>query len=289
MKTFTAQIPAVCFQIVPIKNLMKLKFILTTCLLALGVSAALRAQDIKLNLPGQAATPAPAATTPAPVAAPAAPQYTETQIVETIGWYMGKNSQAESFEFTPEQVEVVLRGFAAALNGKPAPFEPKQIGAQLQAYVTGKQDAYVAKLKQQGLAETAAFLAEVKKKPGVVVTASGLCYEIIKPGEGLAPKLTDTVTAHYAGALINGKVFDSSVARGEPVEFPLDQVIPGWTEGLQKIAKGGKIRLYVPPQLAYGDDGRPGIPPASTLVFDIEILDLKPTPPAPATPAPAGK
>jgi len=267
---------------------MKLKFTPTACLLALGLVATLRAQDIKLNIPGQAATPAPAAAT-APAAAPAAPVYTEAQVIETIGWYMGKNSQAESFEFTPEQVEMVLRGFSAALNGKPAPFEQKQIGAQVQAYVTAKQEAFVAKLKQKGLAETAAFLAEVKKMPGVVMTPSGLCYEIIKPGEGPAPKVTDTLKAHYTGALISGKVFDSSVARGEPVEFPLDQVIPGWTEGLQKIAKGGKIKLYVPPQLAYGDDGRPGIPPASTLVFEVEILDIKPTPPAPATPAPAGK
>jgi FKBP-type peptidyl-prolyl cis-trans isomerase len=288
MKTFTAQIPAVCFHIVSAHNLMKLKFTLTTCLLALGLVATLRAQDIKLNIPGQAAAPAPAAPA-APAPAPAAPTYTEAQVIETIGWYMGKNSQAESFEFTPGQIEIVLRGFSAALNGKPAPFEHKQIGAQVQAYVTAKQDAYIAKLKQKGLAETAAYLAEIKKTPSVKVTASGLCYEIIKPGEGPAPKLTDTVKAHYTGALISGKVFDSSIARGEPVEFPLDQVIPGWTEGLQLIAKGGKIRLYVPPQLAYGDDGRPGIPPASTLVFELEILDIKPTPPAPATPAPAGK
>ena len=89
------------------------------------------------------------------------------------------------------------------------------------------------------------------------------------------PKPTETVKVHYTGKLIDGTVFDSSVQRGEPAEFPLDQVIPGWTEGIQKMNKGGKIKLYVPPQLAYGDDGRPGIPPSSTLIFDVELLDIK--------------
>src|SRR4029079_6257408 len=104
-------------------------------------------------------------------------------------------------------------------------------------------------------------------------------------------KPNETVKVHYVGTLVNGTEFDSSVKRGEPVEFQLDQVIPGWTEGLQKISKGGKIKLYVPPQLAYGDEGRPGIPPASTLVFDVELIDIKPTPPpaaaAPGAPAAA--
>jgi FKBP-type peptidyl-prolyl cis-trans isomerase len=95
------------------------------------------------------------------------------------------------------------------------------------------------------------------------------------------------VRVHYTGKLIDGTEFDSSVKRGEPAEFPLDQVIPGWTEGIQKMNKGGKIKLYVPPHLAYGDDGRPGIPPGATLVFDVELLDIKPAAaPAPA-PAPA--
>lgn len=270
---------------------MKLKFLLSS-LLAAGLVAASHAQEIKY--PGKtdaapaAATPAPAAATPAPAAAPATPAatFTEAQILETIGWFMGKNSQTDSFEFTKEQADAVTRGFSQALAGKDAPCELKAIGPQVQAYVTAKQDAYLAKLKQNGMAESAAFLTEISKKPGVVETQSGLRYEIIKPGEGSAPKATDTVKAHYTGSLVSGKVFDSSVQRGEPVEFPLDQVIPGWTEGLQKIAKGGKIKLYVPPQLAYGDDGRPGIPPASTLVFEIEILDIKPTA-APAAAAPA--
>ena len=104
-------------------------------------------------------------------------------------------------------------------------------------------------------------------------------YEVVKAGNGTFPKATDTVTVHYTGRLIDGTVFDSSVQRGQPAEFQLDQVIPGWTEGIQKVDKGGSIKLYIPPQLAYGDEGRPGIPPSSTLIFDVELLDIKPAAP----------
>ncbi|HYD84354.1 MAG TPA: FKBP-type peptidyl-prolyl cis-trans isomerase, partial [Opitutus sp.] len=147
---------------------------------------------------------------------------------------------------------------------------------------------YMAKLKEKGEAETASFLDEVKKKAGVIVLPSGLAYEVETQGEGAAPKAEDTVRVHYTGTLVNGTVFDSSRERGEPVEFALNEVIPGWTEGLQKVSKGGKIKLYIPPQLAYGDEGRPGIPPASTLVFDIELLDINP-PAAAAAPGAEGQ
>ncbi len=279
-KNFLAQTGPVRFSIALTLHCMKLPSLLLSSLLALGTAVAVHAQEIKL--PGKAETPAAAAAAPAPT-------FTQAQVLETIGWFMGKNSQADTFEFTKEQVDEVTRGFAAALAGKGAPYDLKLIGAQVQAFVTAKQDTYISKLKQKGLQESAAFLTALKQKAGVVTLPSGLCYEIIKPGEGPVPKPTETVKVHYIGALINGTEFDNSVKRGEPVEFPLDQVIPGWTEGLQKISKGGKIKLYVPPQLAYGDDGRPGIPPASTLVFEIELLDIKATPAAPAAPAPAAK
>jgi FKBP-type peptidyl-prolyl cis-trans isomerase len=265
---------------------MKLKSILTTGLLGLGAFAAVRAQDVKLNVPGQ-----PAATPPAAPAAPA-PQYTETQVLEVVGWFMGKNSQVDSFDFSKDQLDSVSRGFLLAAAGKEAPTDVQKIGPQVEDFVHKRQDAYLAKLKDQGVADTAKFFADLKKKAGIVALPSGLCYEITKPGAGPNAKATDTVTAHYTGTLINGSVFDTSRQPrqpGEPVspaQFALDQVIPGWTEGLQKINKGGSIKLYIPPQLAYGDEGRPGIPPASTLIFDIEVLDIKPTPgPASITPA----
>lgn len=259
---------------------MKLTFTLATCLLALGTLATLRAQDIKLNLPAKGTTPAPAAA-----AAPAA-TFTEAQLLEEYGWFIGKRVGLTDLNFSPAQVDLVLKGITSASQGKPSPNELEKIGPAMDEFIKAKQDEYLAKLRAKGRAESAVFLTEIKKKTGVTVLPSGLCYEISKPGEGPAPKLTDTVTAHYTGALVDGTVFDSSVQRGEPVTFPLSSMIPGWTEGLQKIAKGGKIRLYIPPDLAFGDDPRPGIPPSSTLVFDVEIIDIKPTPPAPMPPAP---
>jgi FKBP-type peptidyl-prolyl cis-trans isomerase len=149
-----------------------------------------------------------------------------------------------------------------------------------------KQQAYLGKLKEKNASVNTDFFAKLKDNKAIVELPSGLRYETVQEGTGAAPKATETVKVHYTGKLIDGTVFDSSVQRGEAAEFPLDQVIPGWTEGIQKMKKGGKIKLYVPPQLAYGDDGRPGIPPGSTLIFDVELLDIKPAgTAAPAQPA----
>jgi FKBP-type peptidyl-prolyl cis-trans isomerase len=266
---------------------MKLTHTLTLGVLALGLAAGARAQDIKV--------PAAAATETKPaVAAPAA--YSESQVLEALGWIASKNIQLETFGFTPTQLESVMKGIEAGATGKDLAFDKAKIGPLIGEFVTKKQAEFVEKLKKQGLADTAAFFAKLKENKNVVELPSGLRYEIVKPGEGAFPKPTETVKVHYTGALVNGTVFDSSLQPREPgaavvpVEFPLDSVIPGWTEGIQKINKGGKIRLYVPPHLGYGDEGRPGIPPASTLVFDVELLDIKPTPAEPASiavPAPA--
>ena len=135
----------------------------------------------------------------------------------------------------------------------------------------------------------AAFLAENGKKPGIVTTASGLQYRVITPGSGDSPKATDKVTVNYRGTLLNGTEFDSSYKRGEPATFGVSQVIPGWTEALQLMKPGGKLKLYVPPQLAYDLRSRPPIPPGSMLIFDVELLSIAKgdAPGASAQPAPA--
>lgn len=284
IRKLTAQNCAVLF--IPLPSIrMKFTSILTAGALILGVSADVHAQEIKLNLPAQGDAAAAKAA--------AAPEFTEQQLIEEFGWFMAKRVGLAELEFTPAQVEALIKGLSIAAAGKDSPYDLDKIGPAMDQFMQRKQTAYMAKLKEKGTAESAAFMEDVKKKPDVVVLPSGLMYQILKPGEGPAPKATETVKVHYIGTLVNGTVFDSSVQRGEPVEFQLDQVIPGWTEGLQKISKGGKIKLYIPPQLAYGDEGRQGIPPASTLVFDVELLDIKPTPAAapttaaPETPAPA--
>ena len=123
--------------------------------------------------------------------------------------------------------------------------------------------------------EQLSYLKENAGKEGVVTTASGLQYKVILEGTGKAPEATNTVTVHYTGMLIDGSTFDSSVDRGEPISFPLNRVISGWTEGLQLMKEGGKITLYIPYNIAYGEQGRPPIiPPYATLIFDVELISV---------------
>jgi FKBP-type peptidyl-prolyl cis-trans isomerase len=121
-----------------------------------------------------------------------------------------------------------------------------------------------------------AFLAENAKKPNITTTASGLQYEILKKGEGATPSATDNVTVHYKGTTIDGNEFDSSYSRGEPATFPLNRVIPGWTEGVQLMQEGAKYRFYIPSELAYGAHGAGRlIGPNSTLIFDVELIQIQ--------------
>ncbi len=130
---------------------------------------------------------------------------------------------------------------------------------------------------QKAIAEGKAFLDANGKREGVTTTKSGLQYEVLTPGRGeRSPKATDTVVCHYEGRLASGKVFDSSYERKQPAEFGLNQVIPGWTEGLQLMSEGAKYRFYIPYLLGYGEQGAgPSIPPFSTLVFDVELISVK--------------
>ena len=139
-----------------------------------------------------------------------------------------------------------------------------------------KQRAAMAENGKKLKAEGEAYLAENAKKDGVITTASGLQYTVIKEGTGKSPKATDTVVCHYEGFLTNGTVFDSSIQRGEPASFPLNGVISGWTEGLQLMKEGGKTRFFIPYNLAYGEAGAAGaIPPYAALIFDVELIEVK--------------
>ena len=139
-----------------------------------------------------------------------------------------------------------------------------------------KQRAAMAENGKKLKAEGEAYLAENAKKDGVITTASGLQYTVIKEGTGKSPKATDTVVCHYEGFLTNGTVFDCSIQRGEPAAFPLNGVIAGWTEGLQLMKEGGKNRFFIPYNLAYGEAGAAGaIPPYAALIFDVELIEVK--------------
>lgn len=131
-------------------------------------------------------------------------------------------------------------------------------------------------MAQSALEKGEKFLAENKSKEGVKTTASGLQYKITKEGTGKQPAATDSVLVHYEGKLLDGTVFDSSIKRNEPISFPLNRVIPGWTEGLQLVKEGGKAILYIPSKLAYGSRGAGGaIGPDETLIFEVELLKVQ--------------
>jgi FKBP-type peptidyl-prolyl cis-trans isomerase FkpA len=143
-----------------------------------------------------------------------------------------------------------------------------------------------AKKAKENLAKEEKFLADNGKKSGVVTTASGLQYQVVKEGTGANPKATDIVKVNYVGTLLDGTKFDSSIDRGEPATFPLNQVIPGWTEGIQLMKVGEKAKFFIPSKLAYGENGMGRVIPAnSTLVFEVDLLEINPAAEQPAAPA----
>jgi FKBP-type peptidyl-prolyl cis-trans isomerase FklB len=162
--------------------------------------------------------------------------------------------------------------FAAALKAVLKGEESTMSDEELQKTLEEAQAVATAKQAEAGTK----WLADNAKKEGVKATASGLQYQVLKEGDGgIKPKETDKVNVHYHGTLTDGTVFDSSVERGEPISFGLNQVIPGWTEGVQLMSKGAKYRFFIPYNLAYGERGSPPkIPPFSTLVFEVELLGI---------------
>lgn len=280
---------------------MKLITNVSAGLASLGLLVAASAQNnaqpaqaqnpVKFELPqvGSAAAPA------APAVAAPVKKFTEAEIMETYGWVMGARMGLAELEFTPAQVEAMARGMALAAAGKAPPHDAQQIGPQIEEFLAKKNQNFMGKLRNQNLADTAKFFTGLKDKKEIQELPSGLRLETIKAGNGATPKPGQVAKVHYTGSFINGQVFDSSVQRGEPIEVLVQTpskedprgAIPGMVEGLQKMAVGGKAKLYIPPHLAYGDEGTQGIPPAATLIFDVELLEVKDAPKEVA--APAGK
>lgn len=178
--------------------------------------------------------------------------------------------------------ELVASDFAAAvvdmIKGNKPQLGYSEAQQTLETFFTAleaKQNAAAAEAGKAAREEGEKFLTENAKKPGVTVTASGLQYEVITEGTGKQPKATDTVRCHYEGTLIDGTIFDSSYKRNEPCDFGLNQVIKGWTEGVQLMKEGAKYRFYIPFNLAYGERGAGGsIPPYAALIFDVELIKV---------------
>ena len=188
-----------------------------------------------------------------------------------IGLQIGQQLSDSQMDIS---VEAVAKGIFDALNRNQPVLDINdlmQSVQQLQQQAAEAQQAQFKAIEEAGKA----FLAENAKKDGVKVTDSGLQYEIITEGNGAKPAATDTVRVHYVGTLPDGTTFDSSVARGQPAEFPVTGVIRGWVEALQMMSVGSKWKLTIPHELAYGEHGAgASIPPFATLVFEVELLDI---------------
>ena len=193
-----------------------------------------------------------------------------------IGVQIGSNLLNDSLMV---DVDVLKAGVYDALYEDNTQLTQQQIGKvmkNLQAKIQAKQKQAFEANAQESLKKSQEFLAENKKKAGVQTTGSGLQYEVLKEGTGKKPSPQDTVEVHYEGKLIDGTVFDSSYERGEPIEFQLDKVIKGWTEGVTLMKEGAKYMLYIPPDLGYGQRGAgQQIGPNEALIFEVELLDVK--------------
>ncbi|WP_034917521.1 FKBP-type peptidyl-prolyl cis-trans isomerase [Erwinia sp. 9145] len=268
------------------KSLFKVTLLATTMAVALNAPLAMAAE----------ATPAQQAPQPAPKnsAFKTDDQQSAYALGASLGRYMENSlKEQEKLGITLDKQQLIS-GVQDAFGGK-SKLSDQEIEQTLQSFegrVKGAAQAKMEKDAKENADKGEAFATKFAKEKGVKKTESGLLYQVAKEGSGDVPKDSDTVVVNYKGTLIDGTEFDNSYTRGEPLSFRLDGVIPGWTEGLKHVKKGGKIKLVIPPQLAYGKNGVPGIPANSTLVFDVELLDIKPAAKAEAgadkaAPAPA--
>lgn len=232
----------------------------TTALLcaALAAVTATQAQEVKPAQPAEAAAAAPTVVP-----------------MDKVSYFIGRNF-GDQFKNQGIAIDLaaLTEGIKSGLAGEKPKYTQEELMSAMQAFensMRAKETARQNEAKDKGIQ----FLAENAKKKGVTTTASGLQYEVIKAGDGPKPVPTDRVNVHYHGTLIDGKVFDSSVERGMPITFGVQEVIKGWTEALQLMPVGSKWRVYIPSDLAYGEQGAGGdIGPNEALIFDVELLGI---------------
>jgi len=188
----------------------------------------------------------------------------------SVGVNIANNLKSQGFDEI--SVEALAEAFKDVYQNQDLKIKPEQANQFLNQYMMTKQQKAGGENQKKGQE----FLEKNKKEEGVVTLPSGLQYKILKEGTGSKPSATDRVTVDYTGKLLSGKVFDSSVERGKPATFALNQVIPGWTEGLQQMKVGGKFRFFIPSELAYGERGAGAdIGPNETLIFDVELISIE--------------
>jgi len=215
-----------------------------------------------------------------PVVVAAAPVKILTNDVDSMSYALGMNVGSDfskNLKGIPggkSNIDLLIKGFVTSMKGDSTILKSAEATEYFKNFIAKAQVADQGKKKLEGQQ----FLASNMTKEGVKTTATGLQYQILTPAEGPKPKATDSVTVHYVGTLLDGKKFDSSIDRGQPITFPLNQVIPGWTEGVQLMSIGSKYKFFVPYNLGYGEQGagNGAIPGFATLIFEVELLAIKP-------------
>jgi len=213
--------------------------------------------------------PAAAKTAAKPAAAPFALQTDDEKTIYALGLSIAQS--LGQFDLSPREMEIVRRAMVDAAAGKPAE-QLSEWGPKIGPLARERSARGAAQQK----AASRAYMEKAAAEPGAVRTPSGMIYRELRAGSGDSPKATDTVKVNYRGTLVDGTEFDNSYRRNEPAQFPLNGVIPCWTEGLQKMKPGGKAELVCPSDIAYGDQGRPPIPGGAALIFEIELLQVVP-------------
>jgi FKBP-type peptidyl-prolyl cis-trans isomerase len=213
--------------------------------------------------------------------------YGDLQIIKTWGWNVGRQLDVAKFKLAQSDLNLLAQGLATGIQERPAPDDLQTIYPEVEQFVASHREQARLEARQQRTADTEALFASLKQNTNVVELPDGLRYEILKPGSGPFPKTGQTVLVNYTGRLINGQVFDKTM--NEPLHVLVGTVIHGWDEGIQKINKGGKIRLYIPSSLGYEEEAVSGIPAGSTLIFEIELVDIQETPSDSDTPVPGKK
>jgi FKBP-type peptidyl-prolyl cis-trans isomerase len=200
----------------------------------------------------------------------------EERLSYTIGMDIGQSLAEQDMEL---DIDLLVEALRASYAGDETLLTQEEALAEREAFMQRRQQEMEQQRTveaEQNLEKGRAFLAQNSENPDVQETASGLQYRVVEEGTGNSPGATDTVTVHYVGTLIDGTEFDSSRARGEPATFALNQVIPGWTEGVQLMSEGATYEFFIPSDLAYGEQGRPGpIGPNSTLIFEVELIEIQ--------------